>query len=37
MRTHLRAEGLVGSRGGGGGEMIFLKIFFNFLYVKFKK
>ena len=35
MRTHLRAKGLVGTRGGGGagGGNDVLKIFFYFLYV----
>ena len=31
MRTHLRAKGLVGTRGGGGEDV--LKIFFYLLYV----
>ena len=30
MRTHLRAKGLVGTRGGGGGGGDFLKMFFIF-------
>ena len=39
MRTHLRAKGLIETRRGGGvggGGNDVLKIYFYFLYVKYK-